>query len=1319
MSLSLDELIKKVPHAMLRDQHRMRQQLQRLKADAKKAKAPAPKPIKLGNSLSAPSPAPVNDDPQLTQLVDRLESSVQLRQKRADAFPTVSVDKTLPIFERQAEIIETIQNNQVVVISGETGSGKSTQLPLMAMLAGYGISGMIGHTQPRRIAARGVAARIAQQMKSSVGKEIGFKIRFDDKTSSDSYVKLMTDGILLAETQTDRFLDQYELIIVDEAHERSLNIDFLLGYIKRILSKRKDFRLIITSATIDTERFAAHFTTDPANPVPIINVEGRTYPVETRYQPPELLADGTTADFEEHLVNVCRELANIDDGDMLVFLPTEADIRRATDSLNAARLPGRTTEVLPLYARLSTDKQNQIFQPGKARRIVLATNVAESSITVPRIRYVVDTGTARISHYSARSKVQRLPIQPISQASANQRSGRCGRIGPGICVRLFDEDDFESRPKFTVPEIRRTNLASVILQTLSLKLGPIDEFPFIDPPRPEAIRDGFKTLHEIGAVDERRQLTQLGRKLSKMPVDPRVGRMVFAADNENCLSEILIIAAALEIQDPRVRPPEKRKPADAAHEKFRHETSDFMSLLKLWDFYHDRKAALSASKLRKACQQNFLSFPLMRQWVDIHRQLKSMARDQRLKTHSRRDDYDSIHRSLLTGLLSGVALLTEKREYTGAGNIKFNLWPGSGVFEAKPQWIVAAEIVETSRRYGRTVAKIDVSWIERLASHLTKHRYVDPHWSKKQQAVMASEHVTLFGIPIIAGRKTGYGKIDAEVSRNLMIDPGLVEDQFEGTFDFLTHNRWLLEQIKTEADKTRDRDLIVDRYNIEAFYQKHLPANVFSNSTLTKALRENPELDAQLRMTRADLLPATEINNIDEQFPSEVKIGSMQIPIKYQFSPGSADDGATVRIPIEGVGQLDDVQTGWLIPGMLEPRIVALIRSLPKAIRRNLVPAPDTAKVVASSIEFGKGRFIEAVAQELTRIGGLPILETMFKTEKVDKHLQVNLEVVDEAGELLAQGRSVGELRQQLGAEHASNIVEVEDETWNQKSLRDWTWDDFPREIMITRGGTQLGAYPTLVDDGDSVSLRLSDSPNASDMVTRQGLVRLLQIKNRKSLRSQVNWLPDLERSMLTLSRMVSAGDLKKHLADLIARIAFVDRQKIPRTKEQFDALQTNAVERISVATQEVAKWLPKLAAAVHSVELQMETMPARFSSAKGDIRMQIDGLKDNGFLARTPWQWLQHYPRYFEAIEYRISKLDSTAADKEKELRESVNSFWQQFVDMREFHRAQAIVDGEMEQYRWMIEEYRVSLFAQQLGTCIKVSPTRLDKQWAKVRKT
>lgn len=1285
---------------MLRDQFRFRRDLKRLQDSRKET--------------------PVGDDTNdpLAALCQRITESVDRRKNRLENRPKVAVDQGLPIFERQAEIIDAIQNNQVVVISGETGSGKSTQLPLMALEAGFGIGGLIGHTQPRRIAARGVANRIAEQIGSRLGLDVGFKIRFDDKTTPDSFIKLMTDGILLAETQTDRFLDQYELIIVDEAHERSLNIDFLLGYLQRVLEKRKDFRLIITSATIDTQRFAEHFST-AGQQVPIIDVEGRTFPVDIRYEPPEVLADGTARDLEEHLVDVCGQLAGVDDGDMLIFLPTEADIRSATDKLNAARLPGRKTEVLPLYARLSTDQQNLIFQPGKARRIVLATNVAESSITVPRIRFVVDTGTARISHYAARSKVQRLPIQAISQASANQRSGRCGRVGPGVCVRLYDQEDFESRPRFTTPEIRRTNLASVILQTLALRLGPIDEFPFIDPPRLEAIRDGFKTLHEIGAVDDRRRLTPLGKKLSRMPVDPRIGRMVFAGDQENCLAEVLVIAAALEIQDPRVRPPEKRKVADAAHEKFLHETSDFMSLLKIWDFYHDQKKKLSASKLRRCCVQNFLSFPLMRQWIDIHRQLCSMARGQRLKTHDRKDDYDAIHRSLLTGLLSGVALKSEKHEYTGAGNVRFNLWPGSGIFESKPQWIMVAEIVETSRRYGRTCAKIDVQWVERLAEHLIKHRYEDPHWSKKQQSVMASEHVTLFGIPIVSGRKVGYGKIDPEVSRNLFIDQGLVENQFEGKFDFLTHNRWLLDQVKSEADKTRDRELIVDHYTLEAFYQNHLPQDIFNAATLKNVLRTNPELDETLRMTRADLLPGSNVENTEGKFPDKVKIGSMQIPVKYRFAPGANDDGATIQVPVEGVGQLDDIQTGWMIPGMMEPRVIALIRSLPKSVRRNLVPAPDTAKIVAQQVEFGKGRFIEAVAQQLSRIGGLPIDETMFKTEKLDSHLHVNLEVVDADGTTVAQGRSIGEIRQQLGAEHVSTIVEVEDETWNQDGLRDWAWTEFPREIMISRGHTQLGAFPTIVDQGDSVGLRLSDSANASDVTTRQGLVRLLQIQNKKAIRSQVNWLPGLDQCMLTLGRMASAGDIKKHLADLIARVAFVEREKIPRSLEQFAKLQANSAERIGIASQEIARWLPKFASDVQQVELLLEDLPTRFGSTKGDIRQQIEGLKTEGFLAMTPWQWLQHYPRYFAAMSYRMSKMSSTPADKDQESRNLVSNFWQRYEQMRDFHKAQAIVDAELEQFRWMIEEYRVSLFAQQLGTAVKASSTRLDKQWAKVRKT
>ena len=1306
----LADLRKLLPSTMLRGRHRLRSELNKLVKQATGKNAPA-----------IDTPAGQATLAKIKSLAENISKSAAKFEARKKSLPVPKIDEDLPIFERRDEIIAAMQQNQVVVISGETGSGKSTQLPLMALQAGFGIGGTIGHTQPRRIAARGVAARVAQQLGTAQGTDVGYKIRFADKTSERTYIKLMTDGILLAETQSDRFLEQYDLIIVDEAHERSLNIDFLLGYLKQILAKRKDLRLIITSATIDTERFANHFTVDSDTPAPIINVEGRTYPVEIRYAPPEpseFDARNAKNETEELVVNACRELAGIDDGDMLVFLPTESDIRSVSKKLRSIRLPGRQTEVLPLYARLSTDQQNQIFEPGKKRRVVLATNVAESSITVPRIRYVIDTGTARISHYAPRSKVQRLPIQDISQASANQRSGRCGRIGPGVCVRLYSEEDYDSRPKFTTPEIRRTNLASVILQTLTLKLGNIDEFPFLDPPRPEAIRDGFKTLFELGAVDNHRRLTNMGRKLGRMPVDPRIGRMIYAADEENCLSEILIIASALEIQDPRVRPVEYKKAADAQHEKFTHEKSDFLSLLKIWDFFHKLKEDLSRGKLKLACQQNFLSYPLMRQWQDIHRQLRAMVTEQRLKTRARKDDYNAIHRSLLTGLLSGVANVGDRHEYTGASNIKFNLWPGSGIFESKPKWIVAAEIVETSRRYGRTVAKISPEWIEGLAGHLVKRRYTDPHWSKKRQSVLASEHVTLFGLPIVTGRSVGYAKIDPEVCRDLFIERGLVGDEFAGNNDFYQHNLWVIEEVTTDLAKTRNRDLIVDSQTLIDFYQERIPAEAVDGVSLNKLIKTDPELDTRLRMTRADLLPSSELANIKAEFPDQVQVGSMQIPIAYRFAPGASDDGATVRLPIEGVGQLDDAQTGWLIPGLMESRIVALIRSLPKSIRRNLVPAPDTAKKIVETIPFGQGIFTEVVAHELAKIGGLPVDASMFNTSKLVDHLKVNLQVVDDDGEIIAEGRSVADLRKQLGAEHTSSIVEVDDADWNQDGIREWTWDDLPTEIMITRGSTRLAAFPAIIDQKDSVGLRLTDSKNSSDMRTRQGLVRLFQIANRKNLKSQTNWLPDFDQQALALSRLVPSKELKPQLADLIARIAFVDRNKIPRSKSEFDAMQANATERISIATQDVAKWLPKFAAAVHETFLNLEKISNKYGSAKGDIRSQITELKTEGFLAQTPWQWLQQYSRYFEGMSYRMSKLDSTPADKERAQSDQIAKFWQQLVEMRELHASQAIVDPELETFRWMIEELRVSLFAQKLGTSLTVSPKRMEKQWAKVRR-
>ena len=1249
-------------------------------------------------------------------LSSAIEASAERLNKRRDGLPELKFDTELPIFERKDEIAAAITANQVVVISGETGSGKSTQLPLIAMEAGFGISGTIGHTQPRRIAARSVAARVAQQLGSAPGTDIGFKIRFDDKTSPQTYVKLMTDGILLAETQSDRFLDQYDLIIIDEAHERSLNIDFLLGCLTRILNKRPDLRLVITSATINTQSFADHFAEAIGAPVPIISVQGRTYPVDILYRPPaeEEIGQNDPLDL---VVDTVQELAEIDDGDSLIFLPTEADIRSLAKKLRDAHLRGGPTEILPLYARLSTDQQNLIFNPGKARRIVLATNVAESSITVPRIRFVIDTGTARISHYSPRSKVQRLPIQAVSQASANQRAGRCGRIGPGICVRLYSEDDYQQRSKFTTPEIRRTNLASVILQTMALNLGQIEEFPFIDPPRADSIRDGYKTLFEISAIDQRRKLTPLGRRLARLPVDPRIGRMIFAADRESCLSEILIIAAALEIQDPRVRPAEKKKAADQQHEKFKDERSDFISLLNIWDFFHDLKSDLSRGKLKRACAQNFLSYSLIRQWQDIHRQLKAMVVQQRLKSGKRKNDYDAIHRSLLTGLLSGIATLTDRHEYTGAGGIKFNLWPGSGIFNAKPKWVMVSEIVETTKRYGRVAAKISPQWIEPIADHIVKRRYADPRWSKKQQSVMASEHVSLFGIPIVAGRAIHYGRIDCDAAREVFIRDGLSGDEFTGTQDFYLHNQWLLEELSNEAAKTRVRDLIVDPQDVVDFYQRSVPENVFDTRSLKKVLKDDDALDQKLRMTRADVLPQSGNDSTRDQFPDEVTVGSMQIPIAYQFAPGADDDGATVRVPVDGIGQLDDAQTGWLVPGLMKERIIGLIRSLPKQIRRNVVPAPETADQVIATMKMGQGFFAEGVAKELTRIGGVPITVQMFKQEKLAPHLHVNLEVVDEEGTVIAQGRSVAEVRSQLGTEHASSIVEVQDSTWHQDGLVEWSWGEFPKEATITRGATRLSAYPALVDQGDAVGLRLVDSRPASDQVSKQGLVRLLQILNRKTVKAQVAHLPNLDQHALKLARIVPSKTLRPQLADLIVRVAFVHLQKFPRSEQEFDDLQSGAVEKLSMASQAVAKWLPRFAAAVHLAYLQMENIPSKRSPVKGDIKAQIVSLTLDGFLATTSWEWLKEYPRFFEAIAFRIEKLASTAVDVDHAKTAELDHYWDKYHEIKARQEAQSVVDPELDWYRWMIEEYRVSLFAQTLGTSLTVSSKRLEKQFAKIR--
>ncbi len=1244
-------------------------------------------------------------------MAQRMAESIHLQEQRAANLPQVHFDQSLPIFHRREEIAEAIKNHPVVVVSGETGSGKSTQLPLIAIQAGFGVRGFIGHTQPRRIAARSVASRIAQQLKTQVGRSVGFKIRFDDVTSDETYVKLMTDGILLAEIQNDRFLDQYEMVIIDEAHERSLNIDFLLGHLKNISRKRKDLKIIITSATIDTQKFAKHFQQGDAE-VPVIDVEGRTWPVEMRYCDPVESADGYDG-MAEYVVRSTIDVVASEKGDVLVFLPTENDIRTVSRKLKGTLQD--SLDVLPLYARLSTAQQNAIFQPGSRRRIVLATNVAESSITVPGIRIVVDSGTARISHYAPRSKVQRLPIRSISQASADQRAGRCGRIGPGICVRLYSEEDYLSRPRFTTPEIRRSNLASVILRILALKLGDIRDYPFIDPPGPDAIADGYRTLYEIGAIDDARRLTQLGQWLSRLPIDPRVGRMIHAASEEGCLHEVLIIAAALEIQDPRVRPAEKQKLADEQHQRFADEKSDFVSYLKLWDFFHDLKDKLSRSRFRLACQENFLSVNLLRQWQEIHRQLARIARQNKLVIHQRRDDFDAIHRSLLTGLLSGIGHRNDRQHYQGTSGIPFQLWPGSGVFKKRPQWIVAAEIVETSKRYGRTVGAIDPAWIEPLADHLVKRRYVDPHWSRKRQTVLAFENVSLFGLPIVVRRRLSYLRIDPALSRQLFIEEGLAESEIRGSFQFLERNRALLDEVAQLAAKTRRRDLILDSQWLVRFYEEHLPEDCGDTNSLRAALKSDPGLDNRLRLSIADLFPGRTEIPTPEEFPDRVQIGTMDLPVEYRFEPGTESDGASIRIPQEGLGQLGEIEAGWLIPGLIQSRIESLIRSLPKSVRRNLVPVPTTAARLMKSIEPGSESLVQAVAKELTRISGQPVDVKMFDLEKVDEHLMVNLQIIDDKGELIAHGRHVNQLRRELLDGH-SNFLENDDSEWHQDGLMNWSWSDLPAEVPVRRNQTSMSLFPAIVDQDQAVGLRLVGCSKLAGHLSETGLLRLFALQLQSKLKRQINWLPDLDRHAVNLAWLVVSADLKAGLSDLITRVALIDKVDPPGNADQFNQQLADATQPIAMATQDIANWLPRFAESAHRAQLVLEDLPANAQQAKADILQQIGSLTAERFLTQKRWHWLQHYPRYFNAIAARCEKISQGATTKDAENGEVVSTYVLRWQDFEEGQAAAGTYDPEIEKLGWMIEELRVSLFAQQLGTSLSVSPQRLDKQIQKI---
>jgi len=1303
---SLDDFQQQLPATMLADRFRLRRRLEEIERDAAKGK-------------------PV--ERSLAKLEEELCRSVTAAAGRRARLPTIHYDEELPVCQRREDIARAIRENQVVVVCGETGSGKSTQLPKICLELGRGVVGMIGHTQPRRIAARSVAARVAEELGTSLGEHVGFKVRFADSTSANTLVKVMTDGILLAETQSDPFFEQYDTIILDEAHERSLNVDFLIGYGKRLLAKRPELKLIVTSATLDPERFARHFAT-PDGPAPVIEVTGRTWPVEVRYRPlvdeEEGEGEGEERDWPDGLCDAVDELARIDTGDVLVFLPTERDIHEAAKVLRGYTLPrddsARRTEILPLYARLPAAQQQRIFSRHAHRRIVLATNVAESSLTVPGIRYVIDVGTARVSRYSARSKTQRLPIEPISRASADQRAGRCGRLGPGVCVRLYAEDDYLKRDRFTAPEIQRSNLAAVVLQAMSLSLGNLERFPFLDPPKRAAIRDGVKTLFELGAIDERQRLTPLGRRLAQLPVDPRIGRMILAADEEGCLAEVLVIASALEIRDPRDRPVEHHEAADEAHAQFAHQESDFLTYLEMWDFYHRLKENLSRGQLRKACRQNFLSYNRMREWTDIYRQLIELVRQAGMKTRRRRDEYGPVHRAVLTGLLANVANRTGTFEYMAAGGGQFFLWPGSALFKKNPKWVVAAEMVETAKRYLRCCARIDPDWIEPLAGHLVKRTYSEPHWDAASGSAMAFERVSLFGLVVVPRRRVALGPLDPATARELLIRHGLVEGQLPRPPAFLRHNQELAAEVERLQDKLRRRDLLRGEWAKVEFYDERIPEDVFDAARLEgwrrEAERESPRL---LYMTKSDLMEE-EPEVAPGDFPDRVEAGRLELPVEYRFEPGAEDDGLSVEVPLEAVNQLDAGRLGWLVPGMMEQKVTALIKTLPKPLRQRLVPAPDTARVVVGKLPFGEGDVLAALATELQRIAGAPVSPADFQLDKLPDELRMNVRVVDAEGRALAQGRDLAGLREQLGRKVPESLAAVEDSHFHRDELTTWDFDELPREVEVQSRGLALRGYPMLVDRRESVSMRLADSPDRAQAETRRGAARLFLLTANREIRSQLGWFPDMEQ-MLLHAATIPDFDLGDELAELIAFRAFKFDEEVPRTREQFDQRASAARERIGLAVQDAAELLPRLFAAYHEARLALEdfSMAPRWQYAVDDVREQLTRLVRPGFLVDTPWTWLMHFPRYLRAIAVRFDRLRGGGGRRDRESTDLVRAHWQLYQQQAARNEDTGTRDPELAHFRWMLEEYRVSLFAQTLGTAVPVSEKRLERQWEKVYPT
>ncbi len=1282
------------------------------------------------------------------------------------SLPPITFPEELPVSGRRADIADALSKHQVIIVAGETGSGKTTQLPKICLDMGRGQHGLIGHTQPRRIAASSTAKRIAQELGTPPGHHVGFKVRFTDTLSDGAWVKLMTDGILLAETQTDPLLKQYDTIIIDEAHERSLNIDFLLGYLKQILPKRPDLKVIITSATIDADRFARHFGSEKngeMRPAPVIEVSGRMYPVDIRYRPVEGSEAPKTAetlsaaqkareqrDLMDAIVDAVDELARLGSGDVLVFLPGEREIRDAAEALRKHHPPH--VEILPLFARLSAQEQERIFKPTNARRIVLATNVAETSLTVPGIRYVVDTGLARVKRYSYRNKVEQLQIEPVAQSAANQRAGRCGRVAAGVCIRLYDEQDFKQRTKFTDPEILRSSLAAVILRMKSLRLADVEEFPFIEPPLGRAIADGYQLLQELGAVDEFNQLTPLGKQLARLPLDPRVGRMILAAKENACLTEVLIIAAALSVQDPRDRPLEAQQAADTAHKKFADDKSEFVSYLKIWKWFEEAIAHKKSNKqLQENCRANFLSQLRLREWRDVHSQLLTLVKEQGWRLNESEATYEQLHTALLTGLLGNLGFKSDEETiYLGARGIKFHIWPGSSLVKKAGKWMMAAELVETGRLYARTVAQIQPQWLERIGAHLLKKSYGDPRWEKRRAQVVAHERATLYGLVVYSQRAIDFGRVHPQEAREIFMRSALVEGEFDTRAPFFVHNQNLVREIEKLEHKSRRQDVLVDEELIFAFYDQQIPEDVYDGPTFDKwyrkAVQDNGKL---LYLNRDDLMRHEAAGITTDLFPKSMSVAGLDMGLSFHFEPGAARDGVTLTVPLYALNQVSAARCEWLVPGMLKEKTQLLLKSLPQKLRRHCVPLPDYAAGFYGRVDaghtFGKGALLDALIADIRAQKSLMVRSADFKLETLPAHLFMNFKVVDEHGRQLDMGRNLAALQAELGGQARASfqriaeqaVATVEDaepaasarQSSKQSSHRSqaqpasaaasdassiaeyqnlsaWSFGELPELLEIRKGKQTLIGYPALVDKGTYCDLEVFDDPQEAEQIHSLGLRRLFALQMKEQIKFLEKNIPGLQQMGMQFMSLGTQEELRDQILNAGLDRAFL-QSPLPKNSGEFNIRKDEGKARLGLLVNEIARLVGQILAEYHALPKKLQTAKGHVQ-AVADIQSQLQALVGKRFIADTDYAQLAHFPRYLKAISVRLDKLRADPARDVKLMNEWAQAAapWQRALKGRSS-------DARLTEYRWMLEELRVSLFAQELRTPMPISVKRLQKVW------